>query len=251
VLLPVTLGAALIYLCLCGILFLFQRSFIYFPQPDSGDCRGTMIRLPVPTERVLVCARPREGNRALIYFGGNAEAVSLNFQPFSAGLPDHALYLLNYRGYGGSSGKPSQSALFSDALALFDEVHSKYRDVEVVGRSLGSGVAVYVASSRPVSRLVLITPFSSIQELAARQFPIFPVRWLLLDKYESWRFALSVTAPTLIIAADHDEIVPLASTELLRSHFKGGLASMVVLPGSGHNTISENPQFLPLLRGSQ
>lgn len=197
-----------------------------------------------------MCTRPTAGRRALIYFGGNAEDVGFNMQPFSAGIPDRALYLLNYRGYGGSSGKPSQRALFGDALALFDEVHRKYPDVEVVGRSLGSGIAVYLASVRPVSRLVLVTPFNSIQEIAASLYPYFPIRWLLLDKYESWRFAPRVNAPTLLIAAEHDEVIPRASTERLLSHFASGVASLVVLDGTSHNTIDDSPEYLPLLRGS-
>ncbi len=248
-LLKVTRVLAFVYLGLCTILFLFQRSLIYFPQPFSSDC-GTTISLPIQTGRVLVCARPREGRHALIYFGGNAEDVSFNMHPFSVGMPDRALYLLNYRGYGGSSGKPSQSALFQDALTLFDRVHFKYPDVEVVGRSLGSGVAIYLASSRPIERLVLVTPYNSIQELAARRFPYLPVGWLLLDKFESWRFAPFVRAPTLIIAADHDDVVPRDSTELLRSHFKPGLASMVVLAGTGHDTIADGSDYLPLLSGA-
>jgi uncharacterized protein len=241
---------ALVYLGLCGILFFFQRSLIYFPQPGSGNRSATVIALPVGTERVMVCARPKESRRALVYFGGNAEDVSLNMPDFSTGFPDSAIYLLHYRGYGGSSGRPSEDALFADALTLFDVVYARHRDVDVVGRSLGSGVAVYVASRRPVARLVLVTPYDSIQELAARQFPYFPVRWLLLDKFESWRFAPRVTAPTLIIAADHDEVIPRASTELLRSRFKSGLASYAVLPDTGHNTISSSPDYIPLLRGS-
>jgi pimeloyl-ACP methyl ester carboxylesterase len=136
---------------------------------------------------------------------------------FSVGFPDRAIYLLHYRGYGGSSGSPSEKALFADALILFDEVHAKHPDIDVVGRSLGSGIAVYVASLRQVTRLVLVTPFDSLQELAAHQYPYVPVRWLLLDKYESWRFAPHVTAPTLIIAAERDEIVPRASNELLQT----------------------------------
>ena len=141
--------------------------------------------------------------------------------------------------------------LSSRTLTLFDEVQLKHPDVEVAGRSLGSGIAVYLASRRPVARLVLITPFNSIQELAASQFPYFPVRLLLLDKYESWRFAPYVNAPTLIIAADQDQVVPRASTEMLRSHFKSGLASMVVLAATGHNTISDSPEYLPLLKVSR
>jgi pimeloyl-ACP methyl ester carboxylesterase len=166
---------------------------------------------------------------------------------FSAGFPDSAIYLLHYRGYGGSSGKPSEEALFNDALTLFDEVHAQHPDVDVVGRSLGSGVAVYLASQRPIARLVLVTPYDSLQELGVRQFPYLPVRWLLRDKFESWRFAPRVTAPTLLIAADHDEIIPRESTELLRSRFKPGVASLVVLPGTDHNTISSNPEYIPLL----
>jgi len=67
--------------------------------------------------------RPKDGPGALIYFGGNAEDVSLNMRSFSAGFPESAIYLLHYRGYGGSTGKPSEGALFADALTLFDEVH--------------------------------------------------------------------------------------------------------------------------------
>ena len=166
------------------------------------------------------------------------------------GFPDHAIYLLHYRGYGGSSGGPSEQALFSDALALFDEAHSKHPNIEVIGRSLGSGVAVYVASLRPAARLVLVTPFDSMQEIAALQYPYVPVRWLLLDKFESWRYAPQITAPTLILAAEHDEIVPRANTELLQSRFKSGLTSIHVLPGTGHNTISNSREYMPLLQGS-
>lgn len=246
-LLTVARCLALIYLSLCAVLFFFQRSFIYFPQSKNDHCEGTTVRLEGASERVLVCTRPAEGERALIYFGGNAEDVSLNLPSFSTAFPDRAIYLLNYRGYGGSSGKPTQGGLFSDGLTLFDQAHSKYRNVEVVGRSLGSGVAVYVASLRPVARLILITPYNSIEELAVRQFRYLPVRWMLHDKYESWQFAPQVSAPTLIVAADNDEVVPRASTEGLRSHFRPGVASMVVLPGTGHNTISESSRYLPLL----
>jgi pimeloyl-ACP methyl ester carboxylesterase len=244
------IGVAGGYLGICGLLFFFQRSFIYFPQPGSGDGAATAITLPVAMERIAVSTRLEEGKRALVYFGGNAEDVSLSMPSFLAAFPDSAIYLLHYRSYGGSTGRPSEDALFKDALTLFDQVHAKHPDVDVVGRSLGSGIAVYVASRRPVARLVLVTPYDSIQELAARQFPYVPVRWLLLDKFESWRYAPHVNAPTVIIAADHDEIVPRASTELLRSRFKGGLVSFAVLPGTGHNTISSSPEYMPLLKGS-
>ena len=240
---------ALVYLGFCAVLFFFQRSFIYYPQLSTDD-RDTTV-LPTEAARVLVSVLPKEGQRALIYFGGNAEDVSLNMLSFAVAFPNSAIYLLHYRGYGGSSGRPSERALFADALTLFDEVHAKHPEVEVVGRSLGSGVAVYLASSRPVTRLVLVTPFDSLQDLAASQFPYVPVRWLLLDKYESGKYAPNVTAPTLIIAAEHDEIVPRANSELLFSRFKSGLASFKVVAGASHNTISESPSYVRVLQGHQ
>lgn len=138
---------------------------------------------------------------------------------FSVAFPDTSIYLMHYRGYGGSSGNPTEKALFTDALSLFDEVRTEHSEIDVIGRSLGSGVAVYLASQRPVARLVLVTPYDSVLDIAALQFAYFPLKWLLRDKFESWRFAPQVTAATTIIAAEHDEIIPRASTELLRSHF--------------------------------
>ena len=242
-------GVAIAYIGLCGALFFFQRSLIYFPQPGSGDDGAMILTLPTATARVLVSTRPKDGPSALVYFGGNAEDVSLDMPSLSAGFPESAIYLLHYRGYGGSSGTPSEAALFADALTLFDEVHSTHPRINVVGRSLGSGIAVYVASLRPVSRLVLVTPYDSLQELAALQFPYLPVRWLLLDKFESWRFAPRVAAPTLIITAEHDEIIPRASSELLQSRFRTGVASSKIVAGAGHNTISESPDYMRLLQG--
>jgi hypothetical protein len=134
------------------------------------------------------------------------------------------------------------------ALALFDKVHAAHPNIVLVGRSLGSGVAVQLASRRPVTRLVLVTPYDSLQELAAGQFPWFPVRWLLQDRFESWQYAPQVAAPTLLIAAEHDEVIPRASTEALYTRFRSGIAAFKVIAGTGHNTISQSPDYLRLLK---
>ena len=240
---------ALTYLGLCAALFFYQRSLIYFPQPGSPGNRDTTITLPTADASVLVSVLPHTGPAAVIYLGGNAEDVTSSLPTLASAFPDHTLYALHYRGYGGSSSKPSEAALFADAMSLFDRVLAEHRVVIVVGRSLGSGVAVRVASQRPVALLVLVTPYDSLQELAAAQFPYFPVRWLLLDKFESWRYAPQVAAPTLIIAAENDEVIPRASTELLQSRFKESIATFKVVAGADHNTISERPEYVSLLRG--
>lgn len=239
---------ALAYAALCAVLFTFQRSFIYFPQPRALGDGVSMITLPVEGATVNITVSLHSGENALIYFGGNSEDVSRRLPVFLAAFPNYALYLQHYRGYGGSTGNPSQAALFSDAIALFDKVYAEHQNIVVVGRSLGSGVAVYLATQRPIARLVLVTPYNSIQALAAQRMPYFPVRWLLVDKFESWKYVKLIHTPTLIIAAEHDEVIPRASTESLFNRFNVGIASFKVIAGTSHNTISDSPEY-PVLLG--
>lgn len=246
VLLVMVLFAAILFAGVCGALFAFQRSLIYYPQPRANQSGITLMTLP---SGALVSTRPHNGSDAVIYFGGNAEDVSLDMPDFAEAFPHHAIYLLHYPGYGGSPGSPSEQAILADALALFDRVRAEHPNVVVVGRSLGSGVAVRVASERPVARLVLVTPFDSLGDVAASQYPFLPVRWLLRDKYESWKYAPQVTAPTRIVVAAQDEIVPRATTERLRTRFKAVQVSWVVIPGVGHNSISESADYMALVSG--
>jgi hypothetical protein len=244
VILLLVLGA---YAAACLALFLLQRSLIYFPPAASAYPAPRTSALDVPGARLVVSERPYAGERAVLYFGGNAEDVTYSLPLLEQAFPRHALYLLHYRGYAGSSGKPSERALVADALALFDRAARAHRHIVVVGRSLGSGVAVQLAAGRPVAKLVLVTPFDSLEGLAAGQFPYFPVRWLLRDAYSSNRYAPRIGAPTLLLAAGQDEIVPAASTRLLATRFAPGVASLRVIEGAGHNTISDSPDYLAAL----
>jgi hypothetical protein len=241
------LGAAVLFAGVCGALFAFQRSLIYFPRSSPNQYGATVMMVPVGTETVQISTLPNDGPDALIYFGGNGEDVSQAMPGFADAFPSHAIYLMHYPGYGGSSGSPSEQAIFAAALALFDRVHAQHANVVVIGRSLGSAVAVRLASVRPVTRLVLVTPFDSLAGVAGHFYPFIPVRWLLRDRFESWRYAPQVTAPTRLIIAGDDEVVPRASTNRLVTRFKNGIASYVVIAGVGHNSISDSPDYLPLL----
>jgi pimeloyl-ACP methyl ester carboxylesterase len=238
---------AALYLALCAALFVFQRALIYFPQPSAVDTPASLLTLAVEDAQVQVTVRPHDGPNALIYFGGNAEDVSRNLAAFSQAFPEHALYLMHYRGYGASTGSPSEEAISRDALTLFDTVYNRHPTIAVVGRSLGSGVAVRLASQRPASRLILITPYDSLEGLAKQQFPWFPVKWLLKDRFESWRYAAHITVPTLLIAAGHDEVIPRSSTQQLYTRFAPGVATLKVIPDAGHNSLSASPEYLKLL----
>lgn len=241
-------SVAILYLIGCALLFTTQRSLIYYPQPSFIKTAVNTLKMPVAGAELQISVRPHHGRNALIYFGGNAEDVSLSLAMFSAVFPDYAIYLLHYRGYGDSSGTPSEDAIQEDAISLFDRVYPEHQHIVIIGRSLGSGVAIRLASLRPASKLVLITPYNSIEELGEFYFPYIPISWLLLDKYLSWKYAPQITAPTLIFASAHDEVIPYSHTQRLYSHFKSGVASCKVLANTGHNTISQSSQYFLRLK---
>ena len=242
----VVLVTLAMYVVLVVWIFFSQRSLIYFPQPRSNSA-DMVMSLPSADGSVLVSMRPASGPDAVVYFGGNAEDVSLDLPDFSKVFPDSAIYLLHYPGYGGSAGHATEKGIVAAAFELFDSVHAQHPHVIVIGRSLGTGVAVHVASQRQVTRLVLVTPYDSLVDVAEEHYPFLPNRLLMLDKYDSWKYAPQVTAPTKIIVAGNDEVIPRTSSERLRTRFRSGLVSYVVVPGTGHNSISDSPDYLRLL----
>ncbi len=244
-----TIGLAA-YAGLCLFFFLYQRSFIYRPRSESGD-HAAALTLAVPDAMLRISAQPHAGPQALVYFGGNAEDVVFTVAELAAVFPDRAIYALHYRGYCGSSVRPSERLLRNDARAVFSMVQARHADIMVVGRSLGSSLAVQLAAERSVSRLVLIAPFASILALARRIAPFLPMRLLLREKYESWRYAPQVTCPTLIVAASDDELVPMAETKRLLGGFPSGVARLRVIDGTDHNSVTDSAIFWDaVVRGS-
>jgi pimeloyl-ACP methyl ester carboxylesterase len=242
-LLPFVGAVVAAYLVLCAWVFTTQRAQIYFPTPAVGHHAAAMY-VDSQAERIKVWSVPRPGPRALIYFGGNAEDVGASLAEFTEAFPSLSLYLVNYRGYGGSSGRPTEAALVSDAIAVFDRVHATHAEVAAMGRSLGSGVAVQLASVRPVKRLVLVTPYDSLVNLAAEYFRWLPVRLLLRDRYDSARHARKIAVPVLLVIAAGDEIIPMRRSRALADALRPAQASVVVIEGVGHNTLGDSPEYL-------
>ena len=240
-------GAALVYAALCAVLYVFQRSLLYFPQPARVNAPS--LQLVVPGAELQVSVRERDGPRAVLYFGGNAEDVSASLAELAASFSDHAVYALHYRGYGRSTGSPSEAALQADALALYDHVTRQRKDITVVGRSLGSGLAVSLAAQRAVSRLVLVTPYDSIEAVAAQQYSLFPVRWLIKDRFDAAGVAPRVRAPTTVIIAERDEVIHRSRSDALVRRLAPGLTQVVVIAGAGHNTLDGRPDYEAALAG--
>lgn len=242
--------AAIAYLAICGAIYLKQDSLIYYPQPRRTTVPDSTMLLRNGDEELVISVRPRPGTKAIIYFGGNAEDVSANLESFGATFPDHALFLLHYRSYGGSTGSPSEQANHSDGAALFKAVHAQHSEVAVIGRSLGSGIALRLASETAVSRLILITPYDSIEALAIAAYPYLPIQLLLRDRYQSWKYAQSIKIPITIIAAEHDTVIPRASTEKLISRFAEDIATMTLIKGVGHNDLESKLEYLETMRAA-
>ena len=233
----------LIYLGFGLYLYAAQRSFMYLPVAENHakDIRFEILHSAGERIKVWTFGPPQDS--AILYFGGNAEDVYHNVADFQRILPAHCVYLVNYRGYGGSSGAPTEDALFADALNIYDELVRRHTRISVIGRSLGSGIAVYLASQRPVERLVLATPHDSALAVAQRMYPIYPVSLLLKDKYESVAYAPNITAKTLIVTAEHDHIIPLQHAIRLEKAFAPDLVKRVSIDNAGHNGLSGYPRY--------
>jgi pimeloyl-ACP methyl ester carboxylesterase len=242
-------GALVLYAVACLLLYLSQRSLLYFPQP--ARVLAPALALSVPGAELQVSVRVHPGPRAVLYFGGNAEDVSSSLAELAATFPAHAVYAMHYRGYGRSTGKPTETALHADAMALFDRVASDHTDITVIGRSLGSGVAIRLAAGRPVSRLVLVAPYDSVAAVAAQQFALFPVHWLIHDRFDSASVAPTIRVPTTVILAEHDAVIRREHSDALVSRFAPGVAQVVVIAGAGHNTLDGRPAFDAAMAGAR
>lgn len=197
---------------------------------DGVDLRGWVVN---PGRR-----------RGLVYFGGNGESVGDLRTELGHRFPEHTGYLLAYRGYGASGGRPAERTIVSDALALLDHVADRHpaEPVDVIGRSLGSGVAMQVAVQRPVERLVLVTPFDSLVAVAEDLFPRLPMRWLVHDRWDSAAVATDVKAQVLVLRAGRDDLVRPARTTSLLSVLSGR-PRVVEFPESDHATLVDDPAY--------
>lgn len=186
--------------------------------------------------------------RALVYFGGNGEGLDWLVPVVGERLPEHATYLVAYRGYGASEGRPSEPALTRDALAVLDHAAARHpaTSVDVLGRSLGSAVAMQVAVRRPVERLVLVTPFDSAVGVARAHLPWFPARRLLADRWDSAAVAPRVHARVLVVRGGRDEVIPAPLTDRLVAALPSE-PDVLDLPRRSHQDVHEDSAYWPTI----
>lgn len=237
------------------LIYFLQERLIFYPQPVSADPLQTNpgaaieeVSL-VASDQVrlrgwLVKAAPAPASAPiLIYFGGNAEEVS--WLASSAGqYAGWSLLMLNYRGYGKSEGKPGEAELFADALRIYDYAVARAAGgrVAVMGRSLGSGVAVYLASQRPVAGVILVSPYDSIESVAKGIYPFLPISLMLRHRFDSIARAPAIAVPLLCMVASDDRVIPRPHSERLYAAWGGPKQWREIRPAD-HNSLAGAPDY--------
>ncbi|MBU4268963.1 MAG: alpha/beta fold hydrolase [Acidobacteria bacterium] len=247
---------SILYVGLSLYLYFNQDQFIFYPMPLPEETRVQMQRQPGISPLLLKAddgvtlhgwmhhtTSGASKRPVILYFGGNAEEISYQVMEFGR-LSGWTTISLNYRGYGASQGKPSQRNLFRDALTLFDYVATRPdvdpRCIVTVGFSLGTGVATYLASKRPIAGVTLIAPFDSFLNVIKKNYGIFPVRILLKHPFESLPYASLAACPLLCVIAGNDEVIPAECSRRLVAAWKGP-AQTIEVQGYNHNSILSWP----------
>ena len=243
---------AVIVLGVPAAAWLLQERLIFFPQPVASTAH-----LPArasPLEVITADGTHLRGwivkgatalAPAVIYFGGNAEEVSLTLS--DARWPrEWSIVGLNYRGYGASEGKPGQTALEADALAIYDAIAKRDdvdpRRVVVFGRSLGTAIATHVAARRPVAAAILASPYDSMTAIGKLHYPWLPVSLLLHHPFDAAADAKNARMPLLAIVADSDTIVPPKRSRALYDVWAGP-KTWCAVPGADHNDLGATAEF--------
>lgn len=234
------------WLLLCLLAFLFQRRLQYFPDPrDPPLPRGKPYE-----ELEAVALQAADGTALKAWFWPGTRDLTLLILHGNAGSRGSRLdwashlhargwgvFLLDYRGYGGSAGSPSEAGFAQDADAAWDWLVTRgARRIVPLGESIGGGVAVPLAARRPATGLILQSASISIVDVAQRAYPFLPIRWLLRDRFDNRSAASAVTVPALLVHGKDDAIVPLDFGRALHQALGKG-ATLLEVDGAGHNDL--------------
>jgi fermentation-respiration switch protein FrsA (DUF1100 family) len=234
---------------LLALMYVFQRALMYFPDPARipPAAAGLPQAEEVPLtsadgEKLIAWHVPSRGDKpVVIYFQGNAEGLAARVGRFTWLTADGTgLVALCYRGYGGSTGKPSETGLILDAEVAYEFAAARYpaKRIIVFGESLGTGVATALAAEHDIGGLILDAPFTSIADVGAAAYPFAPVRWLIKDAFRSEERIVRVKAPLLVLHGEHDRIVPIEFGERLFALAREP-KRMVRFPLGGHVNLDD------------
>jgi hypothetical protein len=235
---------------LLALMYVFQRALMYFPDATrtlpafAGLPQAEEVTLASDDGETLIAwyVAPHGDRSIVIYFQGNAGALNLRAERFTWLTADGTgLLALCYRGYGGSTGKPSEAGLVRDARAVYDFAIARYPAERIVlfSESLGAAVAIALAADRVVAGVILDAPFTSAADVGAAAYPFAPVRWLMRDTFRSDERIGRVSAPILALHGERDRVVPISFGERLFA-LANEPKRMVRFPRGGHVNLDEH-----------
>jgi len=230
---------------LLAILWSLENQLLFFPtrtlSASPGDFGLTSEELTLSTSDGVTLRGwhiRSDGRRALLFFQGNAgnasdrlERVRILNRRFGLNV-----FLVDYRGYGRSTGSPSEQGLYRDARAVYAAALERGFPPErilVFGESLGSAVSIDLAAEKPCGAVILETPFYSILAMARVHYPFVP-RFLVRSRFDSAAKISAISAPKLFLVAEHDEIAPPSQGRELYERAPPP-KTLFVIPGAGHN----------------
>lgn len=235
-----------LYLLVAVAAFLGQRTLMYAPDrryftpAEAGLPQATELKLERGDGVTVLAwfARAQTGRPTILYFHGNGGSLSTRAERMAKYLTrGYGMLLMTYRGYGGSTGRPSEAANVADALFAYDTLRGSgvaAEDIVLYGELIGTGIAVQVAANRPVAGVVLDAPYTSIVDVAVRAYPYLPVRPFLLDRYETLRHLPRVVAPVLVVHGTRDEVIPIEMGRRVHDAVPGPKA-LSEFPDAGHS----------------
>jgi uncharacterized protein len=228
--------------------YLGQRRLMYFPDPqrvkpaeeDLASVSEQVLKTPDGARLVAWYGKAKPGQPTILYFHGNAGGLA-DRAPRMHRFMDEGwgVYIVAYRGYAGSTGSPTETANVADARLAYGALVQEGVDpasIVIYGESLGTGVAVRLATERPAAGLILDAPYTSITEVAAGAYPYLPVRFLLKDRYESKRYIAQVHIPLLILHGERDGVIPVAMGRALFA-LANEPKTLATFPNAGHTDI--------------
>ncbi len=234
---------ALILYFLGGVyLYLFQRSFIYFPTKEVKH-NGFVENMKIENENIKIIVLNKNKENAILYFGGRSESVAQNITNFTKNFPHHTIYLVNYRAYGGSTGIPNEKNLYNDAIYIYKNIAKRHKNISLIGRSLGTGIATYLASNVKIKKMVLVTPYDSILNMAKDKYPFYPITYILKDQYNSIERVSNIIIPTMIFLASSDETINTRYSNNLIKEFNPLNLSVKTIKESGHKNIIKKEEY--------
>ncbi len=210
-----------------------QREIIYAIPPIDPEAEKQAVNLTEDLKGWIV----NEGRQnAILYFSGNGESVDTLRTEFVGLFPDRTVYLMPYPSFPPNPGVISEANVMRNAFALYDAIVNKHEAVGLVGRSMGTGVAIQVASKRKVDQMLLISPYDQLINAEKRLIPFVPNRFTMKDKYKSIAFAPSISAPTIFVVGEKDVDVTPRNSQRLAAAF-GVPPAIVEVPGADHFNI--------------